>query len=247
MKNQKLLSLISFIGVGILGLSFLFNLVYYLSIGAAATILPYGISFILLPIAMGMLLVPYGLKSDNRMLIYLGQVISAGSVLIMVVLINQFVIGALSPISLATLLAYIWPLALYIASLSAMAFVKKIDLRPIHRIVTLVLLGGFGIGITITLLVQIIASITLLSAFPFINLLPLLLSAIGIVPIALFAFALEDEARLVKLEVPEYRKAESKPASATPKDRVRKDEKGDSAKAGEPTEEIAAIHDSPAK
>lgn len=215
MKNYKTLSLLSIFGTALFVLSFIYNIIFALATGSAPCI-PYEATFMFLPIIIGMFLVPYGLKNNNRMLIYLGNIISASAALLMVVSINDLVLGPLSVASIAFLVALIWPFVLLIGSLSLMAFYKKADFRPIHNIVTLVALGGVGLGILFSLIIPIIFAIQFSSFLIFVSFLPVFFATVGLIPIAAMAFFLKDEARIVKLQVPEWKKAEKPAPAAAP-------------------------------
>ncbi|MDD4303857.1 MAG: hypothetical protein PHE91_04875, partial [Bacilli bacterium] len=71
MKNHKVLSIIAFVGLGILGLVFLYNFIFALA-ADIDPVLPMEAMVFALPIAVGLLLVPYAVKSQNRKLIYIG-------------------------------------------------------------------------------------------------------------------------------------------------------------------------------
>ena len=97
-----------------------------------------------------------------------------------------------------------------------MAYSKKADFRPIHDIVSLVSLGGIGASLLTTLIVQIVLSVRFASGIPFGSYVSVGLAFIALAPVAFFVFVLRDEARLVKLEVPEYVRPVREPAKAKP-------------------------------
>ena len=75
MKNHKVLSIISFVGLGLIGLIFLYNFIFALA-ADIDPVLPMEAMVVTLPLAIGLLLVPYAVKTENRQLIYIGYMIS---------------------------------------------------------------------------------------------------------------------------------------------------------------------------
>ncbi|MDY0345922.1 MAG: hypothetical protein RBR44_05160, partial [Bacilli bacterium] len=64
MKNHKTLLLISFIGMGILGLAFIYNIIFALATNLAPAI-TVNIAIFFLPMLVALFLVPYGLKKES--------------------------------------------------------------------------------------------------------------------------------------------------------------------------------------
>lgn len=213
MRSNKLLPLLSYLGIAVLAFGFLYNFIYALA-ADIDPVIPAEAMIFALPMAVGLFLVPYGLKGENRLLIYVGNVISVVSAMLLVFQTGRLCFDGVSGIpNVAFLLTMVWPLLMLLASLTMMAFYKKVDFRPIHNIVTLVGLGGVALSALVTLLIMIIWSVQFSSFLVFLSLFPTLLNFVAIAPVVLLAFLLKNEARLVKLEVPEWVKP-VKPAPA---------------------------------
>lgn len=215
MKSHKLLPVVAFIGLGILGFIFAYNFIYSLA-AKINPVIPMEAMVFALPIAIGLLLVPYAVKSENRKLIYIGNMISVVFSLIFVYQTASLCLSNLSgALNIALLITMIWPLLTLAASLTMMAFYKKADFKRIHNIALFVALGGIVVSFLITLITIIVISIINKNGLIFLALLPTLFVFLAVAPVIFMAFSLKDQARLVKLEVPEWVKP-VKPAP-TPK------------------------------
>ncbi|MFA5222903.1 MAG: hypothetical protein WC160_00400 [Bacilli bacterium] len=215
MKNHKVLSIISFVGLGLIGLIFLYNFIFALA-ADIDPVLPMEAMVVTLPLAIGLLLVPYAVKTENRQLIYIGNMISVISSLVFVYQTGRLCLAGLSgTLNVALLISMIWPLVMLATSLTMMAYYKKADFRPIHNIVLLVAFGGIALSVLITFITILVFAIVNRNGFVFGALLPTLIVYLAIAPVVFMAFALKDEARLVKLEVPEWVKP-VKPAKPAP-------------------------------
>lgn len=213
LKNYKTLSLVSYIGIGVFGFVFLYNILYALIADVDPVIPAQGMIFAL-PLVVGLFLVPFGFRHENRGLIYLGQMMAIVSGAILVFQIGRLCYGLVSDIpNVAYLLTITWPLLLLATSLTLMAFYKKADFRPIHNIVVLVALGGLALSVLITLVIIIVWAVQFRNGLLVVALLPTFFVFLGLAPILLFSFVLKDEARIAKLEVPEWVKP-VKPAPA---------------------------------
>ena len=213
MKSHKLLPVVAFIGLGILGFIFAYNFIYSLA-AKINPVIPMEAMVFALPIAIGLLLVPYAVKSENRKLIYIGNMISVVFSLIFVYQTASLCLSNLSgALNIALLITMIWPLLTLAASLTMMAFYKKADFKRIHNIALFVALGGIVVSFLITLITIIVISIINKNGLIFLALLPTLFVFLAVAPVVFMAFSLKDQARLVKLEVPEWVKP-VKPAPA---------------------------------
>ncbi len=214
MKSHKLLPVVAFIGLGILGFIFAYNFIYSLA-AKINPVIPMEAMVFALPIAIGLLLVPYAVKSENRKLIYIGNMISVVFSLIFVYQTASLCLSNLSgALNIALLITMIWPLLTLAASLTMMAFYKKADFKRIHNIALFVALGGIVVSFLITLITIIVVAVNSANGFlVFFALLPTLFVFLAVAPVVFMAFSLKDQARLVKLEVPEWVKP-VKPAPA---------------------------------
>lgn len=213
MKTYKLLSIVSFVGIGILGATFLYNIFFALGIGAAP-FLPVNVVIFFLPLIAGLFLVPYGLKGGNRQLIYIGNMVGLVASAALSYQIARLCFNT-TPGLIITAVS-VWTLIVLAGSLTMMAYSKKADFRPIHDILSLVALGGVGASILTTFIVQLVLSIRSASGIPFGAYVSVAFSFVAITPVVFFVFVLRDEARLVKLEVPEYVRPVREPAAAKP-------------------------------
>lgn len=236
MKNHKVLSIIAFVGLGILGLVFLYNFIFALA-ADIDPVLPMEAMVFALPIAVGLLLVPYAVKSQNRKLIYIGNMINVVFSLAFVYQTARLCLAGLSgTLNVALLISMIWPLLALGTSLTMMAFYKKADFKPIHNVTLFVAFGGIILSFLITFVSILVFAIVNRSGFAFGALFPTLFVMLAVAPVVFMAFALKDEARLVKLEVPEWVKP-VKPAPA-PKAETKKEAPKAEEKKAEPKEEI---------
>ncbi|MFA5481559.1 MAG: hypothetical protein WC282_04185 [Bacilli bacterium] len=220
MKNYKLMFIFSLVGSAILALAYLYNLIFALA-SDISPVIPSETFIFILPLMIGMVLVPYALKTENKILIYIGQMISVGSAAILVFQLGRLVFDMVNGVpSIVFLLTLVWPLLLLGASLTIMAFVKKSDFRPFHNVITLVVLAGIALSVLIDLVILIVWGVQY-GAFTFGCLVPTFLIFVALAVVGLSAIVLKDEARLVKLEVPEWKKpikpAPSPKASVEPK------------------------------
>lgn len=213
MKTYKLLSIVSFVGIGILGVAFLYNIIFGLAT-QTAPFLPVNVVIFFLPLIAGLFLVPYGLKSGNRQLIYIGNMIGLVASAALSYQIARLCFNT-TPGLIITAVS-VWTLIVLAGSLTMMAYSKKADFRPIHDILSLVALGGVGASILTTFIVQLVLSIRSASSIPFGAYVSVAFSFIAIAPVVFFVFVLRDEARLVKLEVPEYVRPVREPVAAKP-------------------------------
>lgn len=213
MKTYKLLSIVSFIGIGILGVAFLYNIIFGLAT-QTAPFLPVNVVIFFLPLIAGLFLVPYGLKSGNRQLIYIGNMIGLVASAALSYQIARLCFNT-TPGLIITAVS-VWTLIVLAGSLTMMAYSKKADFRPIHDILSLVALGGVGASILTTFIVQLVLSIRFASGVPFLSYVSVALSFVAIAPAVFFVFVLRDEARLVKLEVPEYVRPVREPVASKP-------------------------------
>jgi hypothetical protein len=94
-----------------------------------------------------------------------------------------------------------------------MAYAKKVDFTPIHVILTFVALAGVVGSLITNTVFSIVFSVRLSSGIPFGEYISIGLAFIAMAPVAFLIFALKGQARLVKLEVPEWVKP-VKPAPA---------------------------------
>ena len=130
MKNHKVLSIISFVGLGLIGLIFLYNFIFALA-ADIDPVLPMEAMVVTLPLAIGLLLVPYAVKTENRQLIYIGNMISVISSLVFVYQTGRLCLAGLSgTLNVALLISMIWPLVMLATSLTMMAYYKKADFAP---------------------------------------------------------------------------------------------------------------------
>ncbi|NCA97256.1 MAG: hypothetical protein EOM77_03640 [Bacteroidia bacterium] len=213
MKKYKLLSIVSFVGIGILGAAFVYNIVFALGVGIAP-FLPVNVIIFFLPLIVGLFLVPYGLKSGNRQLIYIGNMVGLVSGAALSYQIARLCFTTTPGLLISAF--SVWTLLVLAGSLTMMAYSKKADFRPIHDILSLIPLAGIGASLLTTLIVQIVLSIRFASGIPFGNYVSVGLAFVALAPVAFFVFVLRDEARLVKLEVPEYVRPVREPAKAKP-------------------------------
>jgi hypothetical protein len=235
MKSHKLLPVVAFIGLGILGFIFAYNFIYSLAANIAPVI-PMEAMVFALPIAIGLLLVPYAVKSENRKLIYIGNMISVVFSLIFVYQTASLCLSNLSgALNIALLITMIWPLMALATSLTMMAFMKKVDFKPIHNVVLIVSFIGIILSFLITALTMLVVSIRNNNGLVFGAFLPTLFVFLSVAPVVFMAFALKDEARLVQLEVPEWVKP-VKPAP-TPKAKPQKEELKEKESPGESVEQ----------
>ena len=228
MKNHKVLLTVGFIGLGLLGLVFLYNFIFALAQPAVGTVLTVETMVFALPIAVGLLLVPYAFKTGNRKLIYIGNMINIASSLAFVYQTARLcLVGLNDALAVALLISMVWPLMALATSLTMMAFMKKADFKPIHNVVLIVSFIGIILSFLITALTMLVVSIRNSNALVFgASLLPTLFVFLSVAPVVFMAFALKDEARLVQLEVPEWVKP-VKPAptpKAKPQKEVNKEE-----------------------
>jgi len=207
MKNHKALLTVGFVGLGLLGFVFLYDLIFAIAANMNPAI-PMEAMVFALPLAVGLLLVPYAVKSENRKLIYIGNMINIASSLAFVYQTASLCLAGISgALAIALLISMIWPLLALATSLTMMAFIKKADFKRIHNIVLMVSLIGVLVSILITALTITIFSINmnplLNGALIFGSLLPTIFVFMSVAPAVFMAFALKDKARLVKLEVAE--------------------------------------------
>jgi hypothetical protein len=203
MKNHKALLTVGFVGLGLLGFVFLYDLIFAIAANMNPAI-PMEAMVFALPLAVGLLLVPYAVKSENRKLIYIGNMINIASSLAFVYQTASLCLAGISgALAIALLISMIWPLLALATSLTMMAFIKKADFKRIHNIVLMVSLIGVLVSILITALTITIFSINMNGALIFGSLLPTIFVFMSVAPAVFMAFALKDKARLVKLEVAE--------------------------------------------
>jgi len=234
MKNHKTLLLISFIGMGILGLTFVYNIIFALATNRAPAI-TVNIAIFFLPMLIALFLVPYGLKKESRQLIYVGNMLGVVSAGLLSYQLARLCFTT-TP-GLIILLTTVWSLILLAGSLTMMAYSKKADFTPIHIILTIVALVGVAASVITNLTFSLVNSIRISSGIPFGNYVSIGLAFLAIAPIVFFTFTLKDEARLVKLEVPEWVKPVK--AAPAPKAEPKVDNKNDELKvavASEPAE-----------
>lgn len=212
MKNHKALLTVGFVGLGLLGFAFLYDLIFAIAVNMNPAIMnpaiPMEAMVFALPLAVGLLLVPYAVKSENRKLIYIGNMINIASSLAFVYQTASLCLAGISgALAIALLISMIWPLLALATSLTMMAFIKKADFKRIHNIVLMVSLIGVLVSILITALTITIYSINMNplvnGALIFGSLLPTIFVFMSVAPAVFMAFALKDKARLVKLEVAE--------------------------------------------
>lgn len=215
MKDHKVLSVVSFVGFGLLGFIFLYNLIFALA-AKIDPVIPMEAMVFALPMAVGFGLVPYGAKIQNRQLIYIGNMIGVVSALVFVYQTASLCLVNLGgALTVALLITMIWPLLVLATSLTMMAFLKKADFRPFHNLIILATFVGILLSFVITFISILVFAIVNKNGVAFWALLPTLFVFLSIVPVAFMAFALKDEARLVTLEVPEWVKP-VKPAAQAP-------------------------------
>ena len=203
MKNHKALLTVGFVGLGLLGFVFLYDLIFAIAANMNPAI-PMEAMVFALPLAVGLLLVPYAVKSENRKLIYIGNMINIASSLAFVYQTASLCLAGISgALAIALLISMIWPLLALATSLTMMAFIKKADFKRIHNIVLMVSLIGVLVSILITALTITIFSINMNDALIFGSLLPTIFVFMSVAPAVFMAFDLKDKARLVKLEVAE--------------------------------------------
>lgn len=235
MKNHKVLLTVGFIGLGLLGLVFLYNLIFALAANIDP-VLPVEAMVFALPIAVGLLLVPYAFKTGNRKLIYIANMINIASSLAFVFQTARYCLAGLSgSLTVALLISMVWPLMALATSLTMMAFLKKADFKPIHNIALIVSFIGIIVSILITALTMLVVSIRNNNGLVFGALLPTLFVFLSVAPVVFMVFALKDESRLVQLEVPEWVKP-VKPAP-TPKAKPQKEELKEKESPGESVEQ----------
>ena len=215
MKNHKTLSLISFIGMGILGLAFVYNIIFAMASGLAAA-LTVNIAVFFLPIIIALFLVPYGLKKESKQLIYIGNMIGVVSAGVLSYQLARLCFT--STPGLIIVLTTVWPFLLLAGSLTMMAYSKKADFKPIHTILSIVALGGAIASVLTNTIYSLVISIQVSSGLPFGDYVSIGLTFLALAPVAFFAFALKDEARLVKLDVPEW----VKPVKPAPEPKLKK-------------------------
>lgn len=238
MKNHKALLTVGFIGIGLLGFVFLYNFIFALAQPAIGTVLTVETMVFALPIAVGLLLVPYAVKSENRKLIYIGNMINIASSLAFVYQTASLCLAGISgALAVALLISMVWPLLALATSLTMMAFIKKADFKRIHNIVVIVSLIGVLVSILITALTITIFSINN-GALIFGSLLPTIFVFMSVAPAVFMAFALKDNARLVKLEVPDW----AKPVKPSP---APKEEPKQEVKEEAPQEPVEPKEDTP--
>jgi len=245
MKNHKLLSLVSIIGMGVLGLSFVYNIIFALAAGIAPAI-TLNIAIFFLPIIIALFLVPYGLKKESRKTIYIGNMIGVVSASILSYQLARLCFT--DTIGLVILLTTICPLLALAGSLTMMAYSKKADFTPVHNIVTIVALGGVIASLLTNLIFSIVISVRLSTGLPFGSYVSIGMAFLAMAPVVLFAFALKDEARLVKLEVPEWVKPVRPAPAAKPEPTLKAEPTKESSKAekkkAEPKEDILPVEPS---
>lgn len=242
MKNHKALLTVGFVGLGLLGFVFLYDLIFALAANMNPAI-PMEAMVFALPLAVGLLLVPYAVKSENRKLIYIGNMINIASSLAFVYQTASLCLAGISgALAIALLISMVWPLLALATSLTMMAFIKKADFKRIHNIVVIVSLIGVLVSILITALTITIFSINmnplLNGALIFGSLLPTIFVFMSVAPAVFMAFALKDNARLVKLEVPDW----AKPVKPSP---APKEEPKQEVKEEAPQEPVEPKEDTP--
>lgn len=238
MKNHKALLTVGFVGLGLLGFVFLYDLIFALAANMNPAI-PMEAMVFALPLAVGLLLVPYAVKSENRKLIYIGNMINIASSLAFVYQTASLCLAGISgALAVALLISMVWPLLALATSLTMMAFIKKADFKRIHNIVVIVSLIGVLVSILITALTITIFSINMNRALEFGSLLPTIFVFISVAPAVFMAFALKDNARLVKLEVPDW----AKPVKPSP---APKEEPKQEVKEEAPQEPVEPKEDTP--
>lgn len=236
MKNHKVLLTVGFIGIGLLGFVFLYNFIFALAQPAIGTVLTVETMVFALPIAVGLLLVPYGFKTGNRTLMYIGNMINIASSLAFVYQTARLcLVGLNDALAVTLLISMVWPLMALATSLTMMAFMKKVDFKPIHNVVLIVSFIGIILSFLITALTMLVVSIRNNDGLVFGALLPTLFVFLSVAPVVFMAFALKDEARLVQLEVPEWVKP-VKP-TPTPKAKPQKEELKEKESPGESVEQ----------
>lgn len=244
MKNHKVLLTVGFIGLGLLGFVFLYNFIFALAQPAIGTVLTVETMVFALPIAIGLLLVPYGFKTGNRTFMYIGNMINIASSLAFVYQTARLcLVGLNDALAVTLLISMVWPLMALATSLTMMAFMKKVDFKPIHNIVLIVSFIGVIVSVLITALTMLVVSIRNNNGLVFGALLPTLFVFLSVAPVIFMAFVLKDEARLVKLEVPEWVKP-VKPAPV-PKNEPKKEEKQAEPKAESLQEPVEQKEDTP--
>lgn len=245
MKNHKLLSLVSIIGMGVLGLSFVYNIIFALAAGIAPAI-TLNIAIFFLPIIIALFLVPYGLKKESRKTIYIGNMMGVVSASVLSYQLARLCFT--DTIGLVILLTTICPLLALAGSLTMMAYSKKADFTPVHNIVTLVALGGVVASLLTNLIFSIVISVRFSSGIPFGSYVSIGMAFLAMAPVAFFAFALRGEARLVKLEVPEWvkpvRPAPAPKPEPTPKAKPVQESSKAEKKEVEPKEELPPVEPS---
>lgn len=238
MKNHKALLTVGFVGLGLLGFVFLYDLIFALAANMNPAI-PMEAMVFALPLAVGLLLVPYAVKSENRKLIYIGNMINIASSLAFVYQTASLCLAGISgALAVALLISMVWPLLALATSLTMMAFIKKADFKRIHNIVVIVSLIGVLVSILITALTITIFSINMNRALEFGSLLPTIFVFMSVAPAVFMAFALKDNARLVKLEVPDW----AKPVKPSP---APKEEPKQEVKEEAPQEPVEPKEDTP--
>ena len=124
MKIFKNYLVYPFVSAGLLALAFLYNIIFALSV-SADPVLSYGILFYFLPLLIGMYLVHYGIKNNNRIIIYIGHIFNIISSLFITIKIERIVFAWMSDFPGIILLIFsIWPLLLLLISLTIKAFCK---------------------------------------------------------------------------------------------------------------------------
>ena len=188
--------------------------------------------------------VPYGFKTGNRTLMYIGNMINIASSLAFVYQTARLcLVGLNDALAVTLLISMVWPLMALATSLTMMAFMKKVDFKPIHNIVLIVSFIGVIVSVLITALTMLVVSIRNNNGLVFGALLPTLFVFLSVAPVIFMAFVLKDEARLVKLEVPEWVKP-VKPAPV-PKNEPKKEEKQAEPKAESLQEPVEQKEDTP--
>jgi hypothetical protein len=129
-----------------------------------------------------------------------------------------------------------------------MAYSKKADFTPVHNIVTIVALGGVIASLLTNLIFSIVISVRLSTGLPFGSYVSIGMAFLAMAPVVLFAFALKDEARLVKLEVPEWVKPVRPAPAAKPEPTLKAEPTKESSKAekkkAEPKEDVLPVEPS---
>lgn len=198
MKVFKKYIIFPIISLSLLGVAFLYNLLFAL-IAEVDPILHYSILFYFLPLIIGMLFVHFGIKNKSNLFIYIGHILNIVCSLIITIKIERLLFALVSDLpGVSLLFCCIWPLLLLGTSLTVMGFAKTVNFEKEHRIILLVSFFGLVLNALIVLIVIIIFAVRFEEVFVFFSFLPVILVFLSLISVAALPAYTTDMANLVE-------------------------------------------------